>query len=91
MTGIDGRSWVDAVKEISVSYLDLLVVGEIGAQDIYCNWHAIREIDEAGALLVRPDGVIAWRNKSGVADSKVAKRELAHALAAVLSNEQASQ
>ncbi|WP_421955270.1 FAD-dependent monooxygenase [Polaromonas sp.] len=91
VTGIDGRSWVDAVKEISVSYLDLLVVGEIGAQDIYCNWHAIREIDEAGALLVRPDGVIAWRNKSGVADSKVAKRELAHALAAVLSNEQASQ
>jgi hypothetical protein len=33
------------------------------------------EIEEAGALLVRPDGVVAWRNKEGTSDVKDASRQ----------------
>jgi len=28
-------------------------------------WQRVREIEEAGALLVRPVGVVAWRNADG--------------------------
>jgi len=28
-------------------------------------WQRLREIEEAGALLVRPVGVVAWRNADG--------------------------
>ncbi len=32
--------------------------------DIYYDWARAREIDEDGALLVRPDKFIAWRSMS---------------------------
>ena len=32
--------------------------------DIYYDWARVREIDEDGALLVRPDKFIAWRSMS---------------------------
>jgi len=45
-------------------------------------------VGEAGALLVRPDGVVAWRHSRGAADADQARRELAAALRQVLSNSQ---
>ena len=33
--------------------------------DLYCAWQRLREIDEAGVLLIRPHGDVAWRVKSG--------------------------
>ena len=32
--------------------------------DIYYDWARVREIDEDGALLVRPDKFIGWRSMS---------------------------
>ena len=66
-------------------YLDVLVVGTPKAQDVYCEWQAVREIDEAGALLIRPDGVVAWRSKNGVPDSIQAKEALLKAMGSVFS------
>lgn len=84
VTGIAGQAWAQAVKALDLPYLDVLVIGEPGAQDVYSDWHAVREIEEAGALLVRPDGVVAWRSMRGVADADQARRLLAQALGKVL-------
>lgn len=84
VTGLAGRSWVAASEQLAKPYLRTLVIGSPNAQDLYCNWHELREIEEAGALLVRPDGVVAWRRFQGVADAAEARRELALALSSLL-------
>jgi len=84
VTGIAGQAWADAAKEMDLPFLRAVVIGGPTAQDVYCSWHAVREIEEAGALLVRPDGVVAWRRKAGVADSAQAREELEQALASLL-------
>lgn len=84
VTGIAGHAWVNGAKSLDLPYLDTLVIGIAGAQDVYCDWQEVREIEEAGALLVRPDGVVAWRHMTGVADTRTAWQELEKALTAVL-------
>ncbi len=84
VTGIAGTAWVDAAKALDLPFLRTVVIGGPGAQDAYCSWHALREIDEAGALLVRPDGVVAWRRHGAPVDAAHAQRELDHALAVLL-------
>ena len=44
----------------------------------------MREIDEAGAILVRPDGYVAWRQRAAVWDDAEALHQLKEALTAVL-------
>ena len=84
LTGIAGHAWVDAAKALDLPFVRTVVIGLPGAQDSYCSWHAVRETEEAGALLVRPDGVVAWRQPRGTVDTAQAKRELEQALASVL-------
>jgi 2,4-dichlorophenol 6-monooxygenase len=84
VTGIAGQAWVEAAKGMDLPYLRAVVIGVHGAQDSYSTWQAIREIEEAGVLLVRPDGVVAWRQHQGVTNPAEAKRALQAALAAVL-------
>jgi 2,4-dichlorophenol 6-monooxygenase len=86
VTGIAGQAWATAAAELGLPFLRTVVIGLPGALDSYCNWHAVREIDEAGALLVRPDGVVAWRQHAGVANAEQAKRALRQALASILDN-----
>lgn len=89
VTGLAGQAWVTAAKELALPYLRTVVIGQPGAQDLYSAWHWVREIDEAGALLVRPDGVVAWRHAHGVADSGEASQALSQALARLLDWERA--
>jgi hypothetical protein len=42
--------------------LRTLVIGARGTEDAYHDWSRAREMDEAGAILVRPDGYVAWRH-----------------------------
>ena len=65
---------------MDLPFLRTVVIGTPGLQDVYCNWHAKREIEEAGALLVRPDGVVAWRHSQGLADAQQARQTLQEAL-----------
>jgi 2,4-dichlorophenol 6-monooxygenase len=62
LTGLTGTEWTDAVSTIAHPRLRATVIGEADTQDLYFEWQRAREIDEDGALLVRPDGVIAWRS-----------------------------
>jgi 2,4-dichlorophenol 6-monooxygenase len=89
VTGIAGTAWTQAAGSMALPYLRTVVIGLAGAQDVYCSWARVREIDEAGALLVRPDGVVAWRHTSGVADPASAERELRTALTTILAKEPA--
>lgn len=84
VTGIAGQAWVEAAKELELPFLRTVVIGLPGAQDSYCSWQAVREIEEAGALLVRPDGVVAWRQFGAAADVAQAKRAIGQALDSVL-------
>ncbi len=90
VTGIAGTAWVEAAKSLNLPFLRTVVIGLTGAHDAYCNWHALREIDEAGALLVRPDGVVAWRHHRGVASVAQAQKLIDKALASILDLKPAS-
>jgi 2,4-dichlorophenol 6-monooxygenase len=69
-TGIAGQAWVDAVDALSDQLgvtLGSVVIGP-GREyiDLYYDWARRREIDEDGALLVRPDKIVAWRSFSSL-------------------------
>jgi 2,4-dichlorophenol 6-monooxygenase len=58
ITGISGAAWADAAAGLPVT---VTRIGVDGLRDAYGDWLRAREIEEDGALLVRPDGYIAWR------------------------------
>jgi 2,4-dichlorophenol 6-monooxygenase len=84
VTGLAGRAWVQAAHKLNLPFLRTVVVGAKGAEDPYLSWAQIREIHEAGALLVRPDGYIAWRQCGAVWDDSEALAQLEAALHALL-------
>jgi 2,4-dichlorophenol 6-monooxygenase len=64
ITGVSGGVWVAAVDKLDLPFLCALVIGVDGARDSYGDWRRTSEIEEAGAILVRPDGYVAWRHIS---------------------------
>jgi 2,4-dichlorophenol 6-monooxygenase len=86
LTGIAGQPWAQAAREMDLPFLRVLVVGEEGARDPYFNWARLREIAEAGALLVRPDGVVAWRQSVAAQDADDARVQLRAALQSILAH-----
>lgn len=84
VTGLAGAVWKDAVDRLDLPFLRIVVTGSPAAQDLYCEWQRVREIEEAGALLVRPDGVVAWRDKVGTSDAGEAFERLSAAIRTVL-------
>ncbi|WP_229053481.1 FAD-dependent monooxygenase [Aeromicrobium sp. Leaf350] len=84
LTGLSGAAWVTAAEKLDLPFLRTVVVGTPGATDPYGYWRQVREIDEAGALLVRPDGYIAWRQTDAVWDDTDALHQLEDALSSVL-------
>jgi 2,4-dichlorophenol 6-monooxygenase len=84
VTGLAGTAWRDAVRRLDLPFLRIVVTGSPEAQDLYCEWQRVREIEEAGALLVRPDGVVAWRDREGASDVGDAEARLSAAICAVL-------
>jgi 2,4-dichlorophenol 6-monooxygenase len=85
LTGLAGGAWIAAADKLELPYLRTVVVGAEGSQDLYHEWHRAREIEEAGALLVRPDGYIAWRHSASVWDEEEAVHLFQAAIDAVLS------
>ncbi|MCV7728040.1 FAD-dependent monooxygenase [Micrococcus luteus] len=85
ITGLSGQAWKDAAARLNLPYLRTVVIGEPGYEDPYAYWARVREIDEAGALLVRPDGYVAWRQPTAVWDTEEAETMLSTALSTILS------
>jgi 2,4-dichlorophenol 6-monooxygenase len=84
LTGLGGQAWKNAAENLDLPYLRTVVIGEPGAADPYGYWRAVSEIHEAGAILVRPDGYVAWRHQGPVWDDAEASSALDAALDAVL-------
>ncbi|MBW4439322.1 MAG: FAD-dependent monooxygenase [Pleurocapsa minor GSE-CHR-MK-17-07R] len=72
LTGIGGEAWVEAAKTITAATGMEIAAYVIGPgrdyQDIYGEWPDLREVNEAGCLLVRPDMFVGWRH-ADVADN----------------------
>jgi 2-polyprenyl-6-methoxyphenol hydroxylase-like FAD-dependent oxidoreductase len=83
--GERGEPWRDAARAVGASFgvpLGTLTVGA-GADlgDPGEEWLSAYGIEADGAVLVRPDGHVAWRSRAGAADPK---RDLETAFRAVL-------
>jgi 2,4-dichlorophenol 6-monooxygenase len=79
ITGIAGEAWQDAGAKVAAELgIDLATV-VIGpgreVTDLYYDWAKLREIDESGALLVRPDKHIGWRARALPADPEQMLRQ----------------
>jgi 2,4-dichlorophenol 6-monooxygenase len=69
-TGIAGEDiWGEAAAATASDLgvpLEAIVIGPGRAyHDLYGDWADAREVPESGAILVRPDGYVAWRASSG--------------------------
>jgi 2,4-dichlorophenol 6-monooxygenase len=91
VTGIVGEAWAAAADKVAHELdvpLGSVVIGP-GREvtDLYYDWAKLREVEEGGALLVRPDKHIAWRALSLVDDPSSVLRD---ALAAILGRDTGS-
>ena len=84
ITGLAGAAWVGAAEALNLPFLRLVLIGAVNTRDLYCDWQRVREVEEAGAVLVRPDGYVAWRESKAVLDVGDAIRLLSGALTSVL-------
>ena len=68
ITGVAGEAWSEAAEAARTKFgipLETVVIGPGRAvTDLYFDWAKLREVEESGALLVRPDKHIAWRAMS---------------------------
>lgn len=71
-TGEDNSPWHTAAQDISfhlgvsIDVYDISSQGDwIGCED---SWEALYDVTSQGAVLIRPDGFIAWRTKEGISN-----------------------
>ena len=85
LTGTNGQDWVDAARTVAGELGIELPAYRIGPDqdytDTYGDWMRLREIEDDGCLLVRPDNHVGYREMRLVDDPTTALRS---ALAAVL-------
>ena len=84
MTGLGGLAWEAAAAALDLPFLKSVVIGRPHVRDVYCAWARCREIDEAGALLIRADGHVAWRQRTAPCDASDAERQLRLAISEIL-------
>ena len=71
LTAPQGSAWREAAARVQAPRIVSIVIGD-DIQDQDANWLDVYGLYEDGAVLVRPDGHVAWRSRSGVADPSVA-------------------
>jgi 2-polyprenyl-6-methoxyphenol hydroxylase-like FAD-dependent oxidoreductase len=79
MAGAQGEAWTCAAQSVAVSWPPLVthVIGkDTEISDPDGSWHAAYGIEPGGAVLVRPDGYVAWRSRNGVANPEAALRDV---------------
>jgi hypothetical protein len=88
LTGIGGAPWKAAAASVTARLGVPLGVHSIGFrqdwQDVYSDWARIRGVDESGAVLVRPDRVVAWRSAAVLDSVEACQAKLEQVLRAVL-------
>ncbi|MGX1365651.1 2,4-dichlorophenol 6-monooxygenase [Streptomyces canus] len=69
LTGIGGEDWVRAAGTQDVEIATVVIGPGQQFEDPYGDWARLSEISDAGALLVRPDGFVAFRHASAAPDA----------------------
>ncbi len=67
ITGIGGQPWADAARRVftrlGVEVFPCLIGPGCDIEDLYDDWARLREVDDNGCILVRPDGFVGWRSR----------------------------
>lgn len=88
LTGIGGDVWKQAAQTVSARLGVPINVHSIGFrqewEDVYYDWEAVRDVEESGAILVRPDRFIAWRAKSAPNTEEASVSDLLKVMESVL-------
>jgi 2,4-dichlorophenol 6-monooxygenase len=95
LTGIGGEGWVTAAKAISEELGVEIACHVIGpgreVVDVFGAWAEVREIGEAGCVLVRPDQHVAYRHATAASSVADATARLRAAMRQVLGLERAAR
>jgi putative polyketide hydroxylase len=87
LTDSEGGAWVEAARSLTGTAVEAYRIGGDGDfVDPDGRWAATYGVTNGGAVLVRPDGFVAWRAERPVADPA---RELSTVLSELLAREQA--
>ncbi|OIK02162.1 FAD-dependent oxidoreductase [Streptomyces monashensis] len=70
LTGIGGDGWVRAAQAQEIDIATVVIGPGQEYDDPYGDWARLSEVSDAGALLVRPDGVVAFRHASAAPDAE---------------------
>ena len=88
LTGIGGEMWARAAARAAEIFDIPVAVKVVGPgcefTDIYGEWAVLREVQDDGCLLVRPDGHVALRAHEAAADADEAEMFLLEALGQIL-------
>ncbi|MGY1632522.1 FAD-dependent oxidoreductase [Geodermatophilus sp. SYSU D01186] len=88
VTGIGGEAWLDAAAELGTELGLTITPVSIGpgrpVEDPYGTWAELREIEDGGVLLVRPDLYVAARQLGAPSSADEARDWLSAALRSVL-------
>ncbi len=67
-TGHGGEAWRNAAAQATQTFGIEIAVYAVGYgleyEAVYNDWYRLREVQEDGCILVRPDNFIAWRSHS---------------------------
>lgn len=84
LTGIGGDVWKEAAGSAANTLGITLKVFSIGPkqdyEDPYFRWSEVREIEESGCILVRPDGFVAWRSMFAIPEASARLLEILKAI-----------
>jgi 2,4-dichlorophenol 6-monooxygenase len=87
LTGLGGENWVGAAQaaaRATGTAIDLHLVGSgDGPRDPYGEWRELRGVESSGAVLVRPDQHVAWRQATVVPDAAARLTEVMRQLMAL--------
>ncbi|MDO9707127.1 FAD-dependent monooxygenase [Paracraurococcus lichenis] len=77
LAGREGAGWAAAARALAGSGNPPMSAHVIGGRlaDPENAWHAAYEVSPRGAVLVRPDGYVAWRSRDGAADPEGVLRD----------------
>jgi hypothetical protein len=66
--GHGGEAWRNAARSVEQALKVTIAVYSIGYgleyEAVFNDWYRLREVEESGCVLVRPDNFIAWRSQS---------------------------
>jgi putative polyketide hydroxylase len=77
LTGSEGAPWARAGTTLAYNYGVPLSIYRVGADllDVYHTWSERYGVTAAGAVLLRPDGYIAWRARTAASSALTTLRE----------------